>query len=115
VAYADRYGALGTISVVAGRSSESGAAKGFDVEHWVLSCRAFSRRIEDHTLAFLFEHLACDRLRLSYRATARNKPLQEFITRLGAAPSPDRTIELRRSDVESVVRDLPHRHVVNSD
>jgi FkbH-like protein len=114
VGYADRYGALGTIAAVVGQVRELGVGRGkaFDVEHWVLSCRAFSRRIEDHTLALLFEISACDILRLSYRATARNKPFQEFLARLGAAPAPDRVIELRRQDVQAVICDLPHRVIV---
>jgi FkbH-like protein len=114
VAYSDRYGALGTIAVVAGRLLPPGAGEGrvLDVQHWVLSCRAFSRRIEDHTLALLCELSGCDRLRLNYRLTARNKPFQELLGRLGEAATPDRSIELSRHQLESVVRDLPHRQEV---
>jgi FkbH-like protein len=116
VGYADRYGALGTIAVVAGRWLPPGDGPGggrvLDVEHWVLSCRAFSRRIEEHTLALLFELFGCDGLRLNYRATARNKPFQEFLARLGEAQSPDRAIDLRRRDLESVLGDLPHQQVI---
>jgi FkbH-like protein len=114
VAYTDRYGALGTIGVVAGQLRDLGGETGrvFDVEHWVLSCRAFSRRIEDHTLALLFEQAGCDTLRLSYRATARNKPFQEFLGRLGAAPAPDGSIVLQRRELESLVHELPHRQEI---
>jgi FkbH-like protein len=111
VAYADRYGALGTIGLLAGRIG-SGV---LHVEHWVLSCRAFSRRIEDHMLAYLFDHGGCERLRLAHRATAKNGPVREFLGRLGVAPEPDGSIELRRDALALVLDKLPHQAVAARD
>jgi FkbH-like protein len=105
VSYADRYGALGTIGVVAGYV----AAEGVEVVHWVLSCRAFSRKIEHHMLLHLFESSGRDRARLRYRRTERNRPLQEFLRQLGAAPDEDREVVVSRGMVDAVARDLPHR------
>lgn len=110
IAYADRFGALGTIGVVAGRPlHDEGSASVFEVTHWVLSCRAFSRRIEDHTLQYLFDSRGVDRVRLAYRVTAKNQPFQEFVARLGAAPGPDGSVEVGRDDLARVARELPHR------
>lgn len=110
VAYADRFGSLGTIGAVAGRrlSGASGNTV-FEVTHWVLSCRAFSRRIEDHTLGYLFEASGADRLRLDYRVTPRNPPFQEFVARIGVLAGPDGSVEVGRDDLARVARDLPHR------
>jgi len=110
VAYGDRYGALGTIGLVAGRIESSR----LHVEHWVLSCRAFSRRIEDHMVAYLFDQSGCEHIRLCYRSTAKNKPFQEFLGRLGAAAEPDRLIDLRR-DALALLGALPHAVVLARD
>ena len=49
VGYEDKFGPLGTIGVVCGRQVDGE----FELTNWVLSCRAFSRQIEDHMLALL--------------------------------------------------------------
>lgn len=108
VGYADRYGALGTIGAVAGRWEEPRVLR---VEHWVLSCRAFSRRIEDHMLRFLFATLDCDEVRLMYRTTERNKPLQDFLGRLGIRPAAEGPVRVARDELERAIGRLPHREV----
>jgi FkbH-like protein len=111
VAYADRYGALGTIAVVSGRVV-GGSVRRLEIDHWVLSCRAFSRRIEDHTLSHLFELAEVDMLSLSYGKTQRNQPFREFLDRLGLLPADDGPIVIPRGDLASRIRDLPHRVMV---
>jgi FkbH-like protein len=111
VAYADRYGALGTIAVVSGRVVR-GSVRRLEIDHWVLSCRAFSRRIEDQTLAHLFDLAGVDVLSLSYAKTQRNQPLREFLDRLGLLPAEDGPIEIQRGELVSRVPDLPHRVMV---
>jgi FkbH-like protein len=74
VSYQDKFGKLGRIAVMAGRLAE----KQFTVECWVMSCRAFSRRIEFHCLEYLFEKFAVGEIFFELQATSRNGPLLEF-------------------------------------
>lgn len=109
VSYVDRLGSLGTIGVAAGRVlDDAGAGRVLELTHWVLSCRAFSRRIEDHTLRQLFQLTGCDAIRLMFRRTARNQPFVEFLARLGLEAA-DGALALRRMDLESTLGELPHR------
>jgi len=109
VAYTDRYGALGTIGVVVGKMAEPGV---LSLEHWVLSCRAFSRRIEEHTLRYLFGLCGVATIRLAYRETERNGPFRELLGRLGLDPLPAHPLDVEREHFERVVGHLPHRDVV---
>jgi FkbH-like protein len=109
VSYEDRYGALGKIGVMAGVL----APESIIVEHWVLSCRAFSRRIEDHMLRQLFESKLFglaprDNLRLRYQRTDKNKPAQEFLARLGVATNADGLVSVVAQAALEASRDLPH-------
>lgn len=122
VAYADRYGSLGTIGLAVGKMVRPEV---LELGHWVLSCRAFSRRIEEHTLRFLFGSSGCQTIRLAYRATERNKPFRELLGRLGltlepardsvTAPRPEADIVIERERFEEVAGRLPHRAVVAGD
>lgn len=112
VSYGDRYGALGTIAVVVGKQAEPGV---LDLAHWVLSCRAFSRRIEEHTLRHLFREHGCQTIRLSYRETARNQPFRELLDRLELAPVPSLGLQIEREQFERVAGHLPHRDVIAED
>jgi FkbH-like protein len=89
--YRDKYGALGKIAVLAGRQ-EGGTAT---VETWVMSCRAFSRRIEHHCLKELFERLGVERLRLEFAPTERNGPARELLAAFLDAP-PEGPVVLSR-------------------
>jgi FkbH-like protein len=113
VSYRDRLGPLGTIGVVAGWQA-NGA---LHIEHWVLSCRAFSRRIEDHTLQVLLEQQPS--VSLAYRRTERNGPFREFLGRLGVAAAqlsePRGRLELEAAQLERLGAQLPHRVVKQLD
>ena len=83
--YQDKYGPLGKIAVLTGRLRD----KHLEVVTWVMSCRAFSRRIEHHCLKYLFEKFSADEIAFDYEATTRNGPLQDFLRELlGVTPSP---------------------------
>jgi FkbH-like protein len=85
VSYTDKYGPLGKIAVVAGRQDEGKII----VDTWVMSCRAFSRRIEYRCLEELFAKFDVDEIELDYSRTDRNSPMCEFLTGiLSAGPSP---------------------------
>lgn len=82
VSYEDRYGSLGKIAVMLGRVE----AHKLHLESWVLSCRAFSRRIEHQCLKFLFERFGCEEIIFDYVQTVKNGPLQEFFLGLMGTP-----------------------------
>lgn len=103
VAYEDKFGPLGVIGVVAGRKT----AGTLDVSNWVMSCRAFSRQIEFHTIGFLFEASGAETISLAFRPTERNQPLQDFLRTL--APSAGESVTIGRESFEAGGYDLPHR------
>lgn len=70
VGYRDRFGPLGRIAVLAGRRD----GDALHVDTWVMSCRAFARRIEHGSLRFLFEKFAVQDIRFDLVATPRNEP-----------------------------------------
>ena len=90
VGYRDQFGPLGTIAVLAGTKN----GPEFRLHTWVMSCRAFSRRIEYRTLQFIYESFAADRIVFEFQATGRNGPLRQcFVPFLGAAPASVLTLE----------------------
>ena len=78
VSYRDKFGALGKIAVIMGRMRGRSAY----VDSWVMSCRAFSRRIEHQCLKYLLEAMEADEIVFDYQETPRNGPLQEFLAEL---------------------------------
>jgi len=81
--YGDKFGSLGKIAVLAGRR----AGNRLEVDSWVMSCRAFSRRIEYALLDYLFSSEPIEEMILDFRATERNGPLREFLQCLAAEPA----------------------------
>jgi FkbH-like protein len=91
VSYKDRFGPLGRIAVIAGRQTRK-----LKVDAWVMSCRAFSRRIEYRCLEELFAKFDVEEIELDYSRTDRNSPLTEFLTEiLAATPFPSCTVSKR--------------------
>ncbi len=87
--YQDKYGPLGKIAVMMGSARE----KKLNIRAWVMSCRAFSRRIEHHSLRQLFEKFDAEEMAFEYESTPRNGPLQDFFQELtGETPQPGMTI-----------------------
>ena len=80
--YKDKYGPLGNIAVVCG----SCRSNTMHIETWVMSCRAFSRRIEHWCLQELFEHFGAHQVTFDYQMTERNSPLREFLADLLSEP-----------------------------
>jgi FkbH-like protein len=98
VSYSDKYGPLGKIAVIAGRQQE----KTLNIDTWVMSCRAFSRRIEFRCLEELFTKFGVDEIELDYVATDRNSPLREFLGELLIeAPGPGCTISRKALEARS--------------
>jgi FkbH-like protein len=87
--YEDKYGPLGKIAVVVGKKD----GRRLQVTGWVMSCRAFSRRIEHQCLKYLFEKLDADEIVFAYQPTPRNGPMQDFLSELVSPPlRPDPSI-----------------------
>lgn len=80
VSYQDKFGPLGKIAVLSGRQ-EDGVVQ---ISAWVMSCRAFSRRIEDRCLELLFEKFAARELHFQFEKTSKNGPTAELFERYGS-------------------------------
>ena len=103
VQYEDKFGPLGTIAVISGIPEGSRLS----VETWVMSCRAFSRRIEYQCLRQVFDHFGAESIRFQFTGTAKNGPLREFLTVLcGAAP--EGPVDLSRARFEQICPPLYH-------
>ncbi len=76
--YSDKFGALGKVSAMLGCMRGDNIL----VDSWVLSCRAFSHRIEFACLSVLFELCAARHVCLRWKSTERNSYLQEFLRQL---------------------------------
>jgi FkbH-like protein len=101
--YADRFGALGKIAVIAGRRN----GKGLAIDSWVMSCRAFARRIEHQCLNFLFSKFNCSSISFDYEPTSRNGPIKTFFE--GLNQSPTGQIEISKENFAQASPKLFHR------
>jgi FkbH-like protein len=110
VAYKDKFGPLGKIAAVLGRAEGSTVT----VDSWVMSCRAFSRRIEHQSLAFLFETFAASRVVVAYTPTERNGPLRQFLQATAGTDLGAGEVTLTREAFEGQAPALVHE-VVESD
>lgn len=104
--YEDKYGPLGKVAVVMGKI----AGRKVYVSNWVMSCRAFSRRIEYQCLKYLFEKLDADEIVFDYQATPRNGPIRDFFTEL-LEGSPEPNLCIRKTSFNSKAPALFHRIV----
>jgi len=75
VDYEDRSGPLGVI----GAMVAAPRAEAIEVSAWVLSCRAFSRRVEYRMLRAMFDHFRTPAVSVVYTPTARNARVREFL------------------------------------
>ena len=103
VLYEDKFGPLGTIAVVKAHFK----AERLLVDTWVMSCRAFSRRIEHQTLRTLFETAGVDEIEFAFEPTAKNGPLQEFFSTF-LSETPRAAFRLTRPQFEEHCPSLYH-------
>lgn len=73
--YRDKYGPLGVIAVLAGQASETAVT----VNTWVMSCRAFGRRIEYQCLKAILDRFLAQEIVFEFSPTPRNEYLQESL------------------------------------
>lgn len=110
ISYRDKFGPLGKISVLLGRLADGR----IQVDCWVMSCRAFSRRIEHQCVNHLFRKYNPAEISFDFKPTDRNGPLQEFFAELlGSAPSPP--VTLSRTPCLERLPKLFHRVEANID
>ena len=89
--YEDRFGPLGLISVLQGRLQD----RVLRIDVWVLSCRAFSRRIEYQCLRTLFQLSAAAAVEFQFERTSKNGPMRDFLAALfGQPPAGNATLRL---------------------
>jgi FkbH-like protein len=103
VSYEDKFGPLGTIAIVGGRQRDLA----IDVEVWVMSCRAFARRIEHQTLKVLFENTGVTEMAFDFTPTAKNGPLRDLFTDMLGEP-PQSGFRLTRSRFDEKCPALYH-------
>ncbi len=106
VSYADRYGPLGVIAALLVAPGEAGPA----IDAWVMSCRAFARRVEYHTLRHVFDRFAAEEVALAFRPTPRNVAVREFLASLHG-DEPRGELRLSRESFERGAPALVHREV----
>jgi FkbH-like protein len=104
--YDDKYGPLGKVAAIAGKHVGARLC----VSSWVMSCRAFSRRIEYQCLRYLFDKMGVDEIIFDYRPTPRNGPIQTFFAELLGEPASP-SLSLRGSLFRSKAPALYHRVV----
>jgi FkbH-like protein len=74
VSYTDKYGPLGAIAVLVGEASESSLT----VSSWVMSCRAFGRRIEYQCLETILERFAAPEILFEFFPTLATSTCKVF-------------------------------------
>lgn len=104
VSYEDRFGPLGKIAILAGRHD----GRALCVDAWVMSCRAFSRRVEHQCLRHLFARFRAEEIRFDYVKTERNGPLQEFFAGLLGTGLAGAGLTLTRAEFEGGCPALSH-------
>jgi FkbH-like protein len=109
VSYKDRFGPLGKIAVLAGRVEGSA----IHVSVWVMSCRAFARRIEHQCVRALFERFPARTIAFDYSDTPRNGPIANFLSQISGAAG-HAGMAVSRTSFEAVCPRLFH-HVVVAD
>ncbi len=103
VSYEDKYGKLGKIGVMQGTRHDDVLF----LNVWVMSCRAFARRIEHQCLRNLFTRFGAGRIAFAFTATPRNGPLQTFFESIGAGTEPQASIT--REQFDSTCPPLYHK------
>jgi len=83
VSYEDKFGPLGKIAVLCGRHLDGAV----DLSAWVMSCRAFSRRIEDRCLEILFDRFGVDEIKFQFEPTPKSVGTDIVISSLSGGRS----------------------------
>jgi predicted enzyme involved in methoxymalonyl-ACP biosynthesis len=74
---------LGKIAVLRGERT----ADRIRIDTWVMSCRAFSRRIEYQCLFQLFQRFEAQEITFDFISTPKNGPVRDFLSALVGEPA----------------------------
>lgn len=96
VSYQDKFGPLGKVAVLQGTQKD----RYVHLHTWVMSCRAFSRRIEHRVLDQIFQRHGAEEIVFDFKPTAKNGPMQEFLSTMLDGPVTS-TCRLSRSAFEA--------------
>jgi FkbH-like protein len=102
IAYQDRFGPLGKIAVLQGQK----VGDTLVMETWVLSCRAFARRVEFQCVQTLFDKYDLRAIEFNFVATAKNGPTRDFLAALGLSNG---NYSIRREHFEQICPALYHK------
>jgi FkbH-like protein len=104
VSYRDKFGPLGKIAVL------QGSVKGteLEIDTWVMSCRAFARRIEQRCLIVLFEEFGVETAALQFKPTNKNGPLRDFLGQMADGTLEEGRVKIARALWESRCPRLHH-------
>ena len=103
VSYRDKFGPLGKIAVLEGRQE----GETLRIGTWVMSCRAFARRIEHQCMKAVFERSGASKMVFDFMSTARNGPIREFLESMAGA-APRGPVELTRTRFQEACPRLYH-------
>ena len=90
VSYQDKFGPLGKIAVLRGERTRDRLR----INTWVMSCRAFSRRIEYQCLFQLFQRFEAQEVIFNFISTPKNGPARDFLSALVGDPATALTREV---------------------
>jgi FkbH-like protein len=103
VHYEDKFGPLGKIAAVVACQQSARV----QVKAWVMSCRAFARRIEYQCLRMCFDYYQAREIEFAFTRTTRNGPMHELLVSvLGHEPQEDSV--LTRERFEEICPPLYH-------
>ena len=102
--YRDKYGPLGVIAVLTGQAEEVVLT----VNTWVMSCRAFGRRIEHLCLKAVLDCFPAQEVLLEFSPTSRNQYLQEFFKSI-LGQTPEGPLRISRADFLAKCPELYHQ------
>jgi FkbH-like protein len=105
ISYLDKFGPLGKIGVLQGHQEDRDTLY---IDTWVMSCRAFSRRIEYQCLKILFDRYEAQEIVFDFKPTPKNGPLQDFVATVTGS-RPTARFRLSRADFEKSCPPLYHR------
>ena len=110
ISYKDKFGPLGKIAVFQGY--RSGAT--LNLNTWVMSCRAFSRRVEHQCVRTLFDRFGLNEVVFDFAPTAKNGPTRDFLgTLIGSPPTGEVAVTRQEFDARCPV--LYHRVILEKD
>jgi FkbH-like protein len=104
ISYTDKFGPLGKIGVLLGTIEDQDVR----VATWVMSCRAFSRRIEHAVVSELFRRFGAQRIHFAFKVTAKNGPIADFLAHFSQTAS-DSSVTIEREIFEPNCPALYHQ------